>query len=140
MALVAYAILFGLFDGCYVGQISTILGDLMQDKSKIGVALGNLYALFSIPVMSGPIIAGAIYDSSQSFDIPFYAAMGVSLLGAFITSFIRVFDKSRVDQVEGGADETLITLTKPNMEKRELLFPGDSHKMMEIIDSKLTVV
>jgi len=140
MALVAYAILFGLFDGCYVGQISTILGDLMQDKSKIGVALGNLYALFSIPVMSGPIIAGAIYDSSQSFDIPFYAAMGVSLLGAFITSFIRMFDKSSVDQVEGDTDETLITLTKPNMEKRELLFPGDSHKMMEIIDSKLTVV
>ena len=83
---------------------------------------------------------GAIYDSSQSFDIPFYAAMGVSLLGAFITSFIRMFDKSSVDQVEGDADETLITLTKPNMEKRELLFPGDSHKMMEIIDSKLTVV
>ena len=84
------------------------------------------------------MFSGAIHDSSHSYNIPFYAAAAVGLLGAFITSFIRMFDNKdkQEDNVEINIDGASIT---GSLDKCELVIPGDS-RTMEIIDSKLTVV
>lgn len=53
-----FSIIYGIFEGCFVGQLAAVVVDLLPSKEKIGVALGNLYAIMSIPVMIGPVIAG----------------------------------------------------------------------------------
>ena len=59
--LVTYTILFGLFDGCYVALIAVITGDIVG-PDKLAPALGFLYLVFSVPLMTGPLIAGKVEE------------------------------------------------------------------------------
>ena len=59
--LVTYTIIFGLFDGCYVALIAVITGDIVG-PDKLAPALGFLYLVFSVPLMTGPLIAGKVEE------------------------------------------------------------------------------
>lgn len=55
--LVIYSILFGFFEGCYVLLAPVLTGDIVgRDKMAHGV--GILFAIKSVPLTLGPIIAG----------------------------------------------------------------------------------
>ena len=53
-----YSVVFGLCDGCFVGQLATVVAELVPCKKKVGTALGNTFAIISIPIATGPVVAG----------------------------------------------------------------------------------
>ena len=59
----------GLFDGCFVTLIGPIAFDLCGAQGA-SQAIGSLLGLFSIPMTTGPPVAGIIYDK-----VPLSSAM-----------------------------------------------------------------
>ena len=51
----------GLFDGCFVTLIGPIAFDLCGPAGA-SQAIGSLLGLFSVPMTTGPPVAGIIYD------------------------------------------------------------------------------
>ena len=46
-------------------------------------------------LLSGPPTAGAVYDSSKSYDIPFYLAGGFIILSSMVLSIAAIFQKPK---------------------------------------------
>ena len=63
----------GLFDGCFVTLIGPIAFDLCGPQGA-SQAIGSLLGLFSVPMTTGPPVAGIIYDkvSSSRWSDPIY--------------------------------------------------------------------
>lgn len=59
VGLVLYAITFGFFDGCFVGQVAVVTGTIVGMK-HLGVALGYLFGSIAIPMTLGPPVAGKL--------------------------------------------------------------------------------
>ena len=57
--LVVYTLLFGIFDGAFVSLIAVLTGDVVGHH-RLSSALGFLYLVFSVPIMTGSLIAGMI--------------------------------------------------------------------------------
>ena len=55
----------GLFDGCFVTLVGPIAFDLCGPQGA-SQAIGSLLGLFSIPMTTGPPVAGIIYDKVAS--------------------------------------------------------------------------
>ena len=55
---VCYAICIGVCDGILASQLPVIVVDLIPNKAKVGVALANLFAVISVPMIVGPLLAG----------------------------------------------------------------------------------
>jgi len=53
-----FSVIYGVSEGCFVGQLPVVVVELLPSKEKIGIAIGNLFALISLPVMLGPVLAG----------------------------------------------------------------------------------
>ena len=58
--LVTYSVVFGFFDGCFVGQVAVITGDI-AGKSRLSQAIGNMFGVVAIPMILGPPVAGRAY-------------------------------------------------------------------------------
>ena len=56
-ALLAYCIVFGFHDGCFVVLIAVLTGDIVGRKS-MATAFGVMYFFTGIPMMLGPPAAG----------------------------------------------------------------------------------
>lgn len=65
-ALVLYAVTFGFFDGCFVGQVAVVTSYIIGTK-HLAVALGYLFGSIALPMTLGPPVAGkqAIFTMSQ---------------------------------------------------------------------------
>lgn len=57
--LLAYAITFGFFDGCFVGQVAVVTSSIVGMK-HLAVALGYLFGSIAIPMTMGPPMAGTL--------------------------------------------------------------------------------
>ena len=55
--LVSYTLVFGFFDGCFVGQIAVITADVVGHE-KMSQAIGNMFGTLAIPMSLGPPFAG----------------------------------------------------------------------------------
>ena len=55
--LVGYALIFGFFDGCFVGQVAVITADVVG-RDKLSQAVGNMFGTMAIPLSLGPPLAG----------------------------------------------------------------------------------
>ena len=60
--LVAYSVVFGFFDGCFVGQVAVITGDI-AGKKRLSQAIGNMFGVVAIPMSLGPPVAGKDINS-----------------------------------------------------------------------------
>lgn len=79
--LVIYASMFGFFEGCYVLLAPVLTGDIVgRDKMAHGV--GVLFALKSVPLTVGPVIAGKIYQAFNSYQVAFYISGAVPTAAA----------------------------------------------------------
>ena len=58
--LVAYSAVFGLFDGCFVGQIAVITADVAGHE-KLSQAVGCMFGTLALPMMLGPPVAGGYF-------------------------------------------------------------------------------
>ena len=91
--LVIYAVLFGFFDGCFVGQVPVITADVVGHE-KLSQAVGNMFGTLAIPMSLGPLFAGTV--------IEYYVMVIVA------KSFCLV---SKVNLVVGKPDELVRYLT-----------------------------
>ncbi|EDO46709.1 predicted protein, partial [Nematostella vectensis] len=69
--LIAYAVTFGFFDGCFVGQVAVITADIVGHE-KLSQGVGNMFGFIAIPMSFGPPVAGWLYDAFGSYDLSFY--------------------------------------------------------------------
>ena len=74
--LVVYTILFGIFDGAFVALIAVITGDIVG-SSKLSSALGFLYLVFSVLIMTGSLIAGIFFPPDNNF-VPLRPGLNVA--------------------------------------------------------------
>ncbi|XP_053671968.1 monocarboxylate transporter 13-like [Anopheles nili] len=84
-AYVAMAIAFGIAIAGYISLTSIILVDLLG-LDKLTNAFGLLILFRGAATIVGSPLAGALYDATQSYSIPFFVAGGLFALSA-ITSF-----------------------------------------------------
>ncbi|KFB53189.1 AGAP003206-PA-like protein [Anopheles sinensis] len=84
-AYVVMAIAFGIAIAGYISLTSIILVDLLG-LDKLTNAFGLLILFRGAATIVGSPLAGALYDATQSYSIPFFVAGGLFALSA-ITSF-----------------------------------------------------
>lgn len=65
--LVLYAVTFGFFDGCFVGQVAVVTSSIVGMK-HLGVALGYLFGSIAIPMTLGPPVAGKVLQHTFIVD------------------------------------------------------------------------
>lgn len=66
--LVAYSVVFGFFDGCFVGQVAVITGDI-AGKERLSQAIGNMFGVVAIPMSLGPPVAGRDNNSRENSNL-----------------------------------------------------------------------
>lgn len=55
--LIGYSLTFGLFDGCFVGQVAVITADIVGHEN-FSQGVGNLFGCLAVPMSFGPPVAG----------------------------------------------------------------------------------
>ncbi|XP_067646422.1 monocarboxylate transporter 14 [Eurosta solidaginis] len=85
-AYVTMSIFFGAAISGYISLTSIILVDLLG-LDKLTNAFGLLILFRGFAAIIGSPLAGAVYDATQSYDLPFYMAGGLFALST-ITSFM----------------------------------------------------
>ena len=85
--------LMGVADGLLLCFIVTISCDLAESSKLSNQASGYYHAVISPTTIIGPVIAGILYQKTQSYDYSFYLG-GISCLicAAIIIIFILFFD------------------------------------------------
>jgi len=83
-----FGFLFGFFYSGWIPIFPMLLGNFFGLR-----ALGTIYGLFStsfsIAAVTGPIVAGYIFDISGSYNYSFILAIGFCYLAAVLTFFIK---------------------------------------------------
>ncbi|KAM7355290.1 monocarboxylate transporter 14 [Cochliomyia hominivorax] len=85
-AYVAMSIFFGIAISGYISLTSIILVDLLG-LDKLTNAFGLLILFRGFAAIIGSPLAGAVYDATQSYDLPFYMAGGLFAIST-VTSFL----------------------------------------------------
>lgn len=78
----------GLFDGCFISLLGPIAFDICG-KDGASQAIGFLLGLCSFPLTIGPPIAGSIYESLHSYQVPFILAGIPPIIGAIVMFSVR---------------------------------------------------
>ena len=87
-ALFVLAGLFGFANGTCVASQSPLVA-LLFGLSSHGVILGSLSFGFTTGGAFGPWLAGLIFDITNSYQVAFLICAGVSLVGLFLTAFLK---------------------------------------------------
>lgn len=85
--LVAYTVIFGFFEACYILLIPLVTSDIVGPL-KMSYALGSAFTFMAFPMFLGPPIAGWMYDISGDYSGAFYSCGGISFLAASLTFLI----------------------------------------------------
>ncbi len=81
-ALILFSLAFGAAYGGFVALMPALAADYFGGRN-VGAILGLLYSSAAIGALFGPTMAGAIYDSRESYDLPILLAIvlnGVAVL------------------------------------------------------------
>ncbi|XP_011668954.2 uncharacterized protein LOC580267 isoform X1 [Strongylocentrotus purpuratus] len=78
---VVVAILFGLSSGLFRTLDSVVLKRYVGMK-YFARAIGVFYAFSGVGDLIGPVFAGALYDASNSYDLPFYVGGSVLIVSS----------------------------------------------------------
>lgn len=133
-AYVVMAIAFGIAVSGYISLTSIILVDLLG-LDKLTNAFGLLILFRGAAAIVGSPLAGAIYDATKSYDIPFYVAGGLFALSA-ITSFLAPYMKRFSNQEERAqADGDALTPIDEDEEEDEPITMGGKKLLPKIIET-----
>ncbi|KAL9965736.1 hypothetical protein ACROYT_G029578 [Oculina patagonica] len=92
--LIVYTILFGIFDGVFVALIAVLTGDIVG-FNKLPSALGFLYLVFSVPIMTGSLIAGFLSEITSTYNEAFYFSGAAIAVCTCVLSLVPVFAPMR---------------------------------------------
>ncbi|CAD7093342.1 unnamed protein product, partial [Hermetia illucens] len=86
--LIIFALIMGLFDGCFISLLGPIAYELCGPRGATQ-AIGFLLGMSSIPLTVGPPIAGKLFDLTGSYTTPFVLAGIPPLIGATMMFMMR---------------------------------------------------
>ncbi|MFC2070131.1 MFS transporter [Chloroflexota bacterium] len=86
--LILFAAVFGFSYGGLVSVQSPIVADLFGMSSH-GAILGVLVSIITIGAAVGPVMAGGIYDATESYYPAFLVCIGFSIIGLILTLFLK---------------------------------------------------
>lgn len=86
--LLVICLSLGLFDGCFIALLGPIAYDICGPHGA-AQAIGFLLGLCSFGLTAGPPLAGEMYDTSKSYDLPFVIAGIPPIIGATFMFLIR---------------------------------------------------
>jgi MFS family permease len=95
------AFFFGIAIAGYISLTSIILVDLLG-LEKLTNAFGLLILFRGAAAIFGTPLAGAIYDATGSYDIPFFTAgalFGLSAITSFLAPVARKYKKKAAAQI-----------------------------------------
>lgn len=97
--LLVICLALGLFDGCFISLLGPIAYDICGPHGA-AQAIGFLLGLCSFGLTAGPPLAGQLYDSTQSYNLPFLLAGIPPIIGATFMFLIRFVkdDKSNSNE------------------------------------------
>ncbi|KAK9880173.1 hypothetical protein WA026_010046 [Henosepilachna vigintioctopunctata] len=130
-AYVAVAIFFGIAVSGYISLTSIILVDLLG-LDKLTNAFGLLILFRGAAAIVGSPLAGALYDATKSYELPFYVAgglFGVSALTSFIAPCLKRFAPQEEHQVEDG---DVLTPIDEDDEEDEPITMGGQRKQHDV--------
>jgi len=81
--LVSYSLMFGFFDGCFVGQVAVITADVVGHE-KLSQAVGNMFGTLAIPMSLGPPLAGWLHEGFGSYKEAFYVSGAVAIFSSLL--------------------------------------------------------
>lgn len=87
MLLMVYAIFFAIFCGGYMALLLPVLVDLVGQE-KLNNSMGFSMFFVGLGCLTGPPLAGFLYDYTQTYDCSFYLA-GVCYLLSSISLFLE---------------------------------------------------
>jgi MFS family permease len=108
------AFFFGLAIAGYISLTSIILVDLLG-LEKLTNAFGLLILFRGAAAIVGTPLAGAIYDATNSYDIPFFTAGGLFAVSA-IASFLAPVAQKYKKQPESPVHIEVLTPIEENDE------------------------
>ncbi|KXJ22753.1 monocarboxylate transporter 10 [Exaiptasia diaphana] len=92
--VLSYVLVYGTFDGCFVGQTCVIVSDIVG-HSNLTQGIGMLYGVIAIPLSFGPPIAGWLYKAFGVYDFAFYVAGGIAILTSLILFIVPCIQKKQ---------------------------------------------
>lgn len=95
--LMAYTIIFAIFAGGYLALILPVLVDLSKN-SRVHKFLGHASFFAGIAVLSGPPIAGWIYDYTQTYTGSFYFSGTCYILSSVSLFFVPLAERWKCKQ------------------------------------------
>lgn len=123
-----------LFPAGYISLTSIILVDLLG-LDKLTNAFGLLILFRGAAAIIGSPLAGALYDATESFAIPFFVAGGffaISALTSFVAPCLKRF--SAKDQVPAGDGDALTPIDEDDEEEDGPITMGHG-KIPEIVET-----
>jgi MFS family permease len=88
--LVVFALWFGLSYGGIVSLLPAICMDLFGARSISGI-LGTLYSGAALGNLLGPVLAGAVFDRTQSYQPVIWSCLGLSIVATLTSLKLRRF-------------------------------------------------
>ncbi|MGH7884595.1 MAG: MFS transporter [Thermodesulfobacteriota bacterium] len=86
--LYLFGFLFGFFYSGWVPMFPTILGSF-YGLNSLGTIFGLFGSGFSVAALTGPLLAGTLFDYTNSYFLPFLLAAVFCFLTAFLTFLIK---------------------------------------------------
>uniref|UniRef100_A0A0P5MMK7 Monocarboxylate transporter n=1 Tax=Daphnia magna TaxID=35525 RepID=A0A0P5MMK7_9CRUS len=109
---IVLCLFLGLFDGCLVALVGPIAFDFCGPKNA-SQAIGFLLGLHSVPMTTGPTVAGAMYGTLKSYRLPFLLAGCPLIVCAIIMLLIHRVKDQQVDDDESIETANNSTKRKP---------------------------
>ncbi|XP_070568503.1 monocarboxylate transporter 10-like [Ptychodera flava] len=106
--MVVYVVCYGFADSIFTTLLPVITQDLVGAE-RMTDAWGIMLAFCSVAYTLGPPIAGWIYDARNSYDLAFYFAGSLSLIGALLLFLLPVAKKSTVRSVSKKQSADVVT-------------------------------
>ncbi|XP_069743727.1 monocarboxylate transporter 10 [Narcine bancroftii] len=125
--LIVVCLFMGLFDGCFISIMAPIAFELVGPEN-VSQGIGFLLGLMSIPMTSGPPIAGFLRDSLGDYKLAFYLAGVPPMIGGLILCtipWIQYRKRKRQEKQPWVAGETTAKMLDKNSVKMPVAGSGE---------------
>ncbi|KAK3097753.1 hypothetical protein FSP39_012826 [Pinctada imbricata] len=128
--IIAYVLVIGLVDGCYVVLLPVLTSALLTGENIVS-AWGFLIGTCSITFTLGPPVAGALYDNYGTYDIAFHCAGIPVIVGAIILFLIPWAQRT------SKTNNIIIVVSEPDLsDEYDLVDDIDTYTKLENVDSQ----
>jgi len=87
-ALYIFAVIYGFAHGGFFALVSPLIAELFGTKSH-GVIFGMILFIGQIGGALGPVIAGYIFDNTESYQLAFIILIAASVIGLILSILLR---------------------------------------------------